>query len=101
MPTFESSPQYEHGLPESLGVLLVNLGTPDAPTPAAVRRYLNRFLSDPRVVEVPRILWWIILHGFIEHIRRSGQNKAHRCCCTPATLLVLLDGSWRQGSPVQ
>ncbi|MDH3533472.1 MAG: ferrochelatase, partial [Gammaproteobacteria bacterium] len=63
MPTFESSPEYEHGLPESLGVLVVNLGTPDAPTPTAVRRYLKQFLSDPRVVELPRPLWWLILNG--------------------------------------
>lgn len=45
------------------GVLLVNLGTPDAPTPAAVRRYLRQFLSDPRVVELPRIVWLPILYG--------------------------------------
>lgn len=48
-----------------LGVVLVNLGTPDAPTPAAVRRYLRQFLSDPRVIEVPRPLWWLILNIFI------------------------------------
>ena len=39
------------------GILLVNLGTPDAPTPGAVRRYLREFLSDPRVVELPRAVW--------------------------------------------
>ena len=39
-------------------VLLINLGTPDAPTAAAVRPYLKQFLSDPRVVEIPRIIWW-------------------------------------------
>ncbi|HEX7387702.1 MAG TPA: ferrochelatase [Castellaniella sp.] len=48
-----------------VGVLLVNLGTPDAPTPAAVRRYLGEFLSDPRVVELPRWLWQIILRGLV------------------------------------
>lgn len=48
-----------------LGVVLVNLGTPDAPTPTAVRRYLRQFLSDPRVIEVPRPLWWLILNLFI------------------------------------
>lgn len=48
-----------------VGVLLVNLGTPDAPTPAAVRRYLKEFLSDPRVVELPRWLWQVILHAFV------------------------------------
>ena len=47
------------------GVLLVNLGTPEAPTPGAVRRYLREFLSDPRVVKIPRPIWWVILNLFI------------------------------------
>jgi protoporphyrin/coproporphyrin ferrochelatase len=51
------------------GVLLVNLGTPDAPTPAAVRRYLAEFLWDPRVVEIPRPIWWLILHLAVLRIR--------------------------------
>lgn len=69
---------YEHGLPESLGVLIVNLGTPDAPTTAAVRRYLGQFLADPRVVELPRLLWRIILHGFILRFRPSRSAEAYR-----------------------
>jgi len=51
------------------GVLLVNLGTPDAPTPAAVRRYLAEFLWDPRVVQIPRPIWWLILHLAVLRIR--------------------------------
>ncbi len=47
------------------GVLLINLGTPEAPTPAAVRTYLREFLSDPRVVEIPRVVWWVILNLFV------------------------------------
>lgn len=78
MPQFDASPSYEHGLPESLGVLLVNLGTPDAPTPAAVRRYLAEFLSDPRVVEVPRVIWWLVLHGFILRTRPARSAAAYR-----------------------
>ena len=78
MPTFQSSPQYEHGLPESLGVLLVNLGTPAAPTPAAVRRYLRQFLWDPRVVELPRPLWWLILNAFILFVRLARSARAYR-----------------------
>lgn len=78
MPQFLSSPKYEHGLPESLGVLLVNLGTPDAPTPSAVRRYLAEFLSDPRVVEVPRPIWWLILHGYILRTRPARSARAYR-----------------------
>lgn len=78
MPRFESSPPYEHGLPESLGVLLVNLGTPDEPSTAAVRRYLAEFLWDPRVVEVPRPIWWLILHGFILRTRPARSARAYR-----------------------
>ena len=61
-----------------IGVLLVNLGTPDAPTPAAVRRYLAEFLSDPRVVEIPRLIWWPILHGIILNIRPRKSAHAYR-----------------------
>lgn len=45
------------------GILLANLGTPDAPTPEAVKRYLRQFLSDTRVVDTPRLLWWPLLRG--------------------------------------
>jgi ferrochelatase len=51
------------------GILLVNLGTPEAPTAAALRRYLRQFLSDPRVVEIPRVVWWPILHGIVLRVR--------------------------------
>ena len=56
---------YQHGSPSRLGVLLVNLGTPDSTDVKDVRRYLKQFLSDPRIVEVPRTLWWLILNGVI------------------------------------
>lgn len=75
MPTYESRANLEHGLPESLGVLIVNLGTPDAPTTSAVRRYLREFLSDPRVVEIPRPIWWLILNAFILPFRPSSSAK--------------------------
>ncbi|HEY2978035.1 MAG TPA: ferrochelatase, partial [Burkholderiaceae bacterium] len=55
--------------PARTAVLLINLGSPDAPTPAAVRRYLAEFLADPRVVEIPRLLWWPILHGIVLRTR--------------------------------
>lgn len=61
-----------------LGVLLINLGTPDAPTPGAVRRYLVEFLSDPRVVEWPRWLWWPVLHGVILRIRPRRSARLYR-----------------------
>ncbi len=58
-----------------IGVLLVNLGTPDAPTPAAVRRYLAEFLMDRRVVEIPKLVWWPILNGII--LRTRPKKSAH------------------------
>jgi protoporphyrin/coproporphyrin ferrochelatase len=61
-----------------IGILLVNLGTPDAPTPKAVRRYLKQFLSDRRVVELPALLWQPILRGIILNTRpkKSAANYA-------------------------
>ena len=58
-----------------VGVLLINLGTPDAPEAEAVRRYLAEFLSDPRVIEIPRIAWLPILHGII--LRTRPRKSAH------------------------
>ncbi|MBI5911628.1 MAG: ferrochelatase [Betaproteobacteria bacterium] len=66
---FLAEPAYAHGTPARTAILLVNLGTPEAPTAAAVRRYLKEFLSDPRVVEIPRPLWWLILNGIILNFR--------------------------------
>ncbi|RKZ41800.1 MAG: ferrochelatase [Gammaproteobacteria bacterium] len=60
---------YTHDSLPTTGILLVNLGTPDAPTPGALRRYLAEFLSDPRVTEMPRWFWWLILHGIILRTR--------------------------------
>jgi ferrochelatase len=61
-----------------VGVLLVNLGTPDAPEPAAVRKYLAEFLSDPRVVEIPAPIWKPVLHGVILRTRPARSAKAYR-----------------------
>jgi ferrochelatase len=58
-----------------VGVLLINLGTPDAPTPTAVKRYLSEFLSDRRVVEIPQAIWQPILHGVI--LRTRPKKSAH------------------------
>lgn len=60
-----------------VGVLLVNLGTPDAPTPSAVRRYLKQFLSDRRVVELPALLWQPILRGIILNTRPRKSARAY------------------------
>ncbi|MBE5251011.1 MAG: ferrochelatase [Enterobacterales bacterium endosymbiont of Blomia tropicalis] len=59
------------------GVLLVNLGTPDAPTTPAVKRYLKQFLSDPRVVDTPRWLWWPILTGVVLPFRSPRVSKLY------------------------
>ncbi|MBA4046566.1 MAG: ferrochelatase [Erythrobacter sp.] len=60
-----------------IGVLLVNLGTPDGPDPASVRRYLKQFLSDTRVVEIPPIVWQLILRGVILNTRPQKSSKAY------------------------
>src|SRR5450756_714652 len=67
--TYQTEPAYTHGTPVKTGILLINLGTPDAPTVQAVRPYLKEFLSDPRVVEIPRAMWWLILNGIILNTR--------------------------------
>jgi ferrochelatase len=76
-------PEFEHGGVRRTAVLLVNLGTPDAPTPAAVRRYLAEFLWDPRVVEIPRLLWWLILHGAILTARPKASAGKYAKVWTP------------------
>jgi ferrochelatase len=65
MSTFAKEPPYTHGTMPAIGILLINLGSPDAATPGAVRTYLREFLSDPCVVEIPRPLWWLILNLFV------------------------------------
>ena len=78
MSRFLPEPPFSHTDAARLGVLLINLGTPDAPTTAAVRRYLAEFLSDPRVVEIPRLAWKPLLHGVVLRVRpaRSAQRYA-------------------------
>jgi len=66
---YQTEPVFTHGTPIKTGVLLINLGTPEAPTAKAVRPYLKEFLSDPRVVEIPRLVWWLILNGIILNVR--------------------------------
>ncbi len=66
---FSPEPPYKHGSASRTAVLLVNLGTPAAPSAGAVRRFLREFLSDPRVVEIPRVIWWPILYGLVLPLR--------------------------------
>ena len=82
---------FAHDQPACAGILLANLGTPDAPTPEAVRRYLAEFLWDPRVVEIPRPLWWPILHGVILRVRPARSARKYQVIWTPegSPLLVV------------
>ncbi len=75
---FLPEPAHRHGAIAGTAILLVNLGTPAAPTTAAVRRYLREFLSDPRVIEIPRAIWNPILHGLVltTRPRRSAARYA-------------------------
>lgn len=60
------------------GIILMNLGTPQTPTPRSIRRYLKEFLSDPRVVEAPRLLWWLVLNLIILPLRSRKIAKAYQ-----------------------
>ena len=75
---YKLNENYAHGDERKIGVLLVNLGTPDAPTTSAVRKYLSEFLSDPRIVEIPRLIWWLILNLIILNIRPKKSRDLYR-----------------------
>ena len=66
---YSGKSDFDHSIPERTGLLIVNLGTPSAPTASALRKYFAEFLWDPRVVEYPRVLWWLILHLIILRVR--------------------------------
>jgi ferrochelatase len=76
---YKGQTEYDHqGKIPARGILITNLGTPDAPDTSSVRRYLREFLSDPRVVEIPRVIWWLILHLFILPFRPGKSAKLYR-----------------------
>jgi len=74
---FHPEPPHTHGTSPQTAVVLVNLGTPDEPTAPAVRRYLKEFLSDPRVVEIPKLAWWFILNWIILPIRSKKSAEKY------------------------
>ena len=76
-------PPYSHGTLSKTGIVLVNLGTPAEPTAPAVRRYLRQFLSDPRMVEIPRAVWWLILNSVILPFRPSRSAVKYASIWTP------------------
>ena len=89
MPRFQAEPAYTHGTPAKTAVLLVNLGTPDAPTAPALRKYLKQFLSDRRLVEIPKPILWLILNGIILNLRPKKSAEKYASIWTP------------QGSPLK
>ena len=74
---YKPEPPYSHDTPSCTGILLVNLGTPDEPDKRAVRRYLKQFLSDTRVVEIPKLIWWLILNIIILNVRPAKSAKKY------------------------
>jgi protoporphyrin/coproporphyrin ferrochelatase len=91
-----SSPDFRHDGAERIGVLLANSGTPESPSVADVRRFLARFLSDPRVVELPRALWLPVLHGLILRTRpRQSAAKYRKIWTAEGSPLAVLSRELR------
>ncbi len=93
--TFLASGAFSHGTPGRAAVLMLNLGTPREPTRLAVHSYLYEFLMDPRVVEIPRLLWWLLLRVVILPFRSGASAQRYASVWTPAGS-PLLDFSERQ-----
>jgi ferrochelatase len=81
--SFLPEPHCRHDQSRRIGILLINLGTPEAPTSAALRPYLKEFLSDRRVVEIPRAIWWLILNGVILNVRPRKSAEKYASIWTP------------------
>lgn len=75
---YKGNPDYKHDSESCTGILITNLGTPDAPTAEALRKYLAEFLSDPRVIETPKFIWWFILNGIILRTRPKRSAEAYK-----------------------
>lgn len=79
---YKKSQTFNHHQADKIGVLITNLGTPEAPTAKALKPYLKQFLWDPRVVEVPRPIWWLILNGIILNTRPKKSAEAYKTVWT-------------------
>tara|TARA_R110002110_G_scaffold415748_1_gene654811 strand:- start:39311 stop:40333 length:1023 start_codon:yes stop_codon:yes gene_type:complete len=79
---YTGTENFDHEQQPKVGLLVTNLGTPAAPRTKELRTYLKQFLADPRVVEVPRLIWWFILHGVILNIRPRRSAAAYRTVWT-------------------
>ena len=89
------------GVEQSTGVLLIQLGTPDAPTVPALRCYLRQFLSDPRVIDAPRLRWWFVLNFFILPFRPRQSAAKYRRIWNTVTGSPLLHWTRRQTEELQ
>src|SRR5947209_7408452 len=83
------------------GILLIQVGTPDAPTAPALRRYLRQFLGDPRVIDLPRWPWWLVLNLFILPFRPARSAAKYRRIWDPQTGSPLLHWTRRQAALLQ
>ena len=82
---FKGEQNFQHENEQKKGVLIAYLGTPDSPDVLSVRRYLKEFLSDPRIIEVPKIIWWFILNIFILNFRCNFHNTIFSPIIKPLT----------------
>ena len=90
---YDAENDYKHGSRENLGVLITNLGTPDEPSTKKLRTYLKDFLSDPRVIEIPKLLWQLVLRTIILNLRPKKSAKLYKSIWKKKSspLLVMLE----------
>ena len=86
---YTAEPPFSHGQAPRTAVLYCNLGTPDSPSATDVRRFLAEFLGDPRVVEIPRLIWMVLLHGVVLRVRPAESGAKYASIWT------------REGSPLK
>jgi ferrochelatase len=79
---FKGEQNFQHENEQKKGVLIAYLGTPDSPDVLSVRRYLKEFLSDPRIIEVPKIIWWFVLNIFILNFRSFNSARLYKSIWT-------------------
>ena len=82
MASFKGNKLYVHGSGLKTGILITNLGTPDEPTKSSLKTYLKQFLSDQRVIETPKAIWWPILNGIVLNTRPAKSAKNYKSVWT-------------------
>ena len=90
---YEGEKNYKHGKKEKIGILITNIGTPDKPNKEALKTYLKEFLSDPRVIEIPKLIWQAILRLIILNLRPQKSAKLYKSIWKKegGPLLVMLE----------